>query len=171
MRGMLERYNGLLHALIALITVWLTATSPWLTLYDRLPDPVGALNLSHVVLGLALLPVALLYFAACTLGGRWRFFFPWIAGEVAGVRSDIAAIFRRERPGAEGAGLFAVIEGLLLLAVLTACLSGVAWFALQGTEAALTVRAVHQVAVRAIGVVLVAHVIAVSLHLVDLVRD
>lgn len=171
MRGLHERFSGLLHGLIALITVWLIATSPWLTLYHRLPEPVGALNLSHVLLGLALLPVALLYLAACTLGGRWRIYFPWIAGEIGGVRSDIAAIFRRERPGAEGAGLFAVIEGLLLLAVLTACLSGAAWFALQGTEAALTIRAVHQVAARAIGVVLVAHVIAVSLHVVDLVRD
>ena len=171
MRASLERCNGLLHGLAALITVWLTATSPWLALYYGLPEPADWLNLSHVVLGLTLLPIALLYFAACVLGGRWRFYFPWIAGEITGVRTDIAAIFRGERPGAEGAGLFAMIEGLLLAALVAACLGGVAWFALQGTEAALAARAVHQIAARAVGVLLVAHVFAVSLHLVDLVRD
>jgi len=171
MRALLERSNWLLHGLVALMAMWLIATSPWLTLYYRLPEPAGLLNLSHIVLGLALLPVALLYFAACSVGGRWRLYFPWVAGEIAGVRSDITALFRGERPGVEGAGLFAVVEGLLLAALLSACLSGAAWFTLQDTDAALAARVVHQIAVRALGGLLVAHVLAVSLHLVDLVRD
>ena len=60
MRALLERLNGLLHGLLALTSVWLIASSPWLGLYHRLPEPAGALNLSHVVLGLARLDLHVL---------------------------------------------------------------------------------------------------------------
>ena len=120
MRALLDRLTNPLHLLIALASAWLIVSSPWIGMYQRMPDEPSAINLSHVVLGLSLLPLGIVYFAACTLGGRWRLYFPWIAGQWGDIGRDLAGIFRRQRPGSEGGGLFATIEGLQLLALLAA---------------------------------------------------
>ncbi len=171
MRSLLDRLGNPLHLLIALACTWLVASSPWIGLYETLPDAPGALNLGHVVLGLAVLPLAIVYFAACTLGGRWRLYFPWAAGQFSGIGRDLAGIGRGERPGSEGGGLFATVEGLLLLALLVTAVTGALWFLGRDTDAAVTWRGHHILAARALTGLMVAHVIAVSLHFVDLVRD
>jgi hypothetical protein len=171
MRGLLDRLTNPLHLLVALGAIWLVVSSPWLGMYQRMPDESGAINLSHVVLGLALLPLALVYFAACTLGGRWRLYFPWLAGQFGDVGRDLAGIFRGQRPGSEGGGLFAMIEGLLLLALLAATVTGTLWYSWQGTDAAVLWRGHHIFTARCFSVLLLLHVVAVSLHFVDLVRD
>lgn len=171
MRSLLDRLVNPLHLLIAVASTWLLASSPWVGLYDVLPDAPGAINLSHVVLGGAMLPLALVYLVACTAGGRWRLYFPWAAGQVATLGADVAGLARGQRPGSEGGGLFATIEGLLLLALIAAAGSGALWLAQSGGEAATLWRGHHLVAARAFAVLTVLHVLAVSLHLVDLVRD
>jgi hypothetical protein len=105
------------------------------------------------------------------LGGRWRLYFPWIAGQFGGIGRDLAGIIRGQRPGSEGGGLFATIEALLLLALLVAASTGTLWFATQGTDAAVLWRGYHILAARGFAVVMLLHVVAVSLHFVDLVRD
>ena len=171
MRSLLDRLNNSLHLLIALACTWLLASSPWVGLYEALPDEPGWINASHVVLGLAMLPLGLLYLAACTGGGRWRLYFPWAAGQLGTVGADVAGVFRGERPASEGGGLFATIEGLLLLALIAAAFSGALWWLGGGSESAVVWRGHHIVAARAFAVLMVIHVVAVSLHLVDLVRD
>lgn len=171
MRSLLDRLVNPLHLLIALACTWLAASSPWIGLYQALPDDPGAINLSHVVLGLAMLPLGIAYFAACTVGGRWRLYFPWVAGQFGEIGRDVAGLFRGQRPGSEGGGLFAAIEGLLLLALLAAALTGVLWFLGGGTEAAIAWRGHHILAARGLIVLMVMHVLAVALHFVDLLRD
>ena len=171
MRSLLDRLNNPLHLLIALASTWLVVSSPWIGMYQALPDEPGALNLSHVVIGLATLPLGIAYLAACTVGGRWRLYFPWAAGQFGGIGSDLAGIARRQRPGSEGGGLFAAIEGLLLLALLAAAITGALWFLGRGTEAAIAWRGHHILAARGFTGLAVLHVLAVSLHVVDLVRD
>ena len=171
MRSLLDRLNNPLHLLIALACTWLVASSPWIGMYQALPDDPGALNLSHVVIGLATLPLGIVYFAACAVGGRWRLYFPWAAGQVCGIGGDLAGIARGQRPGSEGGGLFAAIEGLLLLALLAAAITGALWFLGRGTEAAIAWRGHHILATRGFAGLAILHVLAVSLHVVDLVRD
>ena len=171
MRSLLDRLVNPLHLLIALACTWLAASSPWIGLYQALPDDPGAINLSHVVLGLAMLPLGIAYFAACTVGGRWRLYFPWVAGQFGEIGRDVAGLFRGQRPGSEGGGLFAAIEGLLLLALLATALTGALWFLGRGTEAAIAWRGHHILAARGLIVLMVMHVLAVALHLVDLLRD
>jgi hypothetical protein len=171
MRSLLDRLVDPLHLLVALACTWLLASSPWLGMYAWIPDEPGFVDATHVTLGLALVPLAALYVAACSAGGRWRQFFPWLAGETGALRSDLRGLARGERPGAEGGGLFATVEGLLLLALAAAAATGAMWFALRGTDAAVAWRSVHLVAARAFGILMLTHVAAVSLHLVDLVRD
>jgi hypothetical protein len=101
----------------------------------------------------------------CTASGRWRLYFPWIAGGFSATARDLTAIFRGQRPGSEGGGLFATIEGLLLVALLATTVTGAAWLLDQ------TVTQLHVFAARGLVALLVLHVVAVSLHLLDLVRD
>jgi cytochrome b561 len=171
MRSLLDRLVNPLHLLIALACAWLLASSPWIGMYQALPEEAGFLNLSHVALGLALLPLGIVYLAACSAGGRWRLYFPWVAGQFQDIGRDVAGVFKRERPGSEGGGLFATIEGLLLLALLATALSGAFWFFDRNADTAVAWRGHHVIAARALGGLLLLHVAAVSLHLVDLVRD
>lgn len=171
MRALLDRLTNPLHAVIALACTWLVVSSPWLGMYHWLPEAPGLVNGSHVVLGLAMLPLGLVYVAACTLGGRWRLYFPWLGGQAAAVGRDLAGILRGERPGSEGGGLFATIEGLLLLAFLATVVSGAVWFLAQGGDTAVLWRSLHSIAARCFAVLMLLHVVAVSLHLLDLVRD
>ena len=171
MRSLLDRLVNPLHLLIALASTWLVASSPWIGMYDGLPENPGAVDLSHVVVGLGVLPLAVVYFAACTLGGRWRLYFPWAAGQLGGIGRDLAGIGKGQRPGSEGGGLFAAVEGLLLLALLGVAVTGALWFLGRGTESAVLWRGHHIVAARALVGLMLLHVLAVSLHFVDLVRD
>ena len=118
-----------------------------------------------------MLPLAIVYCAACTVGGRWRLYFPWAAGRFGDIARDLAGIVRGQRPGSEGGGLFAAVEGLLLLALLASALTGALWFLGRGTDAAIAWRGHHIVAARGFTGLMVLHVLAVALHFVDLVRD
>ncbi len=171
MRERLDRLANPLHGLIALACTWLVLSSPWVGLYERVPDDAGFLNLSHVVLGTVMLPLGLLYFAACATGGRWRLYFPWLAGRFGDLGRDLAGLARGQRPGSEGGGLFAAIEGLLLLALLAAAATGLLWFVSADVEAAALWRGHHLIAARVFAGLMALHVVAVSLHLLDLVRD
>jgi len=171
MRALLERLANPLHLLIALLVVWLIASSPWIGMYDRMPDAPGIINLSHIVGGIAVLAMTLVYGLACSYDGRWRLYFPWLAGDLAAIESDIAGIVRGERPTSEGSGLFAAIEGLLLLTVLLVALTGAAWFVVQGSVVAPAWREAHIVAARCAAGLTLLHLVGVSFHLADFVRE
>lgn len=170
MATLLERVSGVLHALLAPACIFLLAASPWIGMYHALPEAPGWLDLSHVIVGLVTLPLALVYLVACTRQGLWRTYFPWLAGQFDGIGRDVAGLARGQRPMSEGGGLFAALEGLLLVALLAVSLTGALWFVLQGGDAAVSLRAVHGTCAHVFGWLLGAHVLAVSLHLVDLVR-
>lgn len=157
-----------LHLAAVVLCAWLVCTSPWVSMLRRIPAGAGFLDRAHVVLGFAGLLVGLVYAGACSRGGRWRLYFPWLAGNVRPVARDVGALFRGRLPSAEGGGLFATIEGLLLLALLVVGITGAAWFLLQGSAEAVTCRGAHIVAARVLAGLIVAHVLAVATHLLEL---
>jgi cytochrome b561 len=163
-----EALQNRLHAVAVLLCAWLILTSPWIAMLRRIPSGAGALDYAHVVLGFAGLVVAMAYTYACSRGGRWRLYFPWVAGELRPLARDLAGLVRGRLPSAEGGGLFAVVEGLLLLCLLLVGVTGAAWFALQGDAAALACRGVHIVAARVLIGLIVAHALAVATHLLEL---
>lgn len=170
MDGLLERIANPLHAVVALITAWLALSSPWVELYKVLPPDAGWVTRLHVWLGFAVLGLGAFYCAVCARGGRWRMYFPWAGGQMDAVVRDVAGIFRGQVPSVEGGGLFALVEGLLLLALIAAGLTGALWFATEGTSAAVGWRDWHIGAARAAVALLLLHVVSVSLHLLDFVR-
>jgi hypothetical protein len=159
------------HLVLALLTAWLFLTSPWVHLYRRIPRNAGWLDLSHVVLGVVTTLLALSFTLYCLRRAGWRVYFPWLSGELGLVGRELKGLFRGELPSADGGGLFALIEGLLLLTMLATGLSGVAWLLVQNTPEALAWRSYHILAARCTLAALVLHIIAVSLHLRDFMGE
>lgn len=157
-----------LHAVVVALCAWLFATSPWVSMLRRVPTGAGWLDWSHVALGFVALAFGLRYARACTRDGGWRSYFPWLAGEGRATARDVGELFRGRLPSAEPGGLFAVIEGLLLLALLVVGVTGAAWFVLQGSDAAVACRGVHVLAAHALLGLVIAHVLAVASHLFEL---
>jgi len=160
-----------LHLSVAAFTLWLVATSPWVAMLRRIPANAGWLDWSHVAVGCLLLLVSIAYAWSVTHGGRWRSIFPVLPGQLRAVRSDIVGLARGRIPPSESGGLFGLVEGLLLAFLLLAGVTGAAWFVAQGNDAALDWRTLHQFSARGVIGLLVAHVTAVSLHLLEFVRD
>jgi hypothetical protein len=157
-----------LHVAVALLALWLVLTSPWVSLLRRIPGSAGFLDYAHLIVGVLALLAGILYCIFVVQGGRWRLYFPLVAGNYAVVGRDIGGMLRGKVPSAEGGGLFGWIEGLLLLALVATGLSGVVWYLLQGADAALTWRMLHILCARIVIAAGVAHVLAVASHLLDL---
>jgi len=170
MDDLLERIANPLHVAVALVTAWLVLSSPWVELYKALPPDAGWITRLHVWSGFVALALGLLYIGVCGRGGRWRLYFPWAGGQMDALWRDLAGIARGQVPSVEGGGLFALIEGLLLLALLAAGLTGALWFATEGSSAAVAWRQWHIGAARTAAALMLLHFISVSLHLLDFVR-
>jgi cytochrome b561 len=166
-----DRSSDRQHLAVALLTLWLLLTSPWVSMLRRIPPSAGWLDYVHVVLGLLTLVLGLAYAWSCTRGGRWRLYFPWAPSQLPSVGRDLADLLRGRLPSAEGGGLFGLIEGLLLLLLVATALTGAGWLATQGSDAALAWRGYHGMAARGLIGLLVLHVVTVSLHLLDFLRD
>jgi hypothetical protein len=136
-----------------------------------IPDEPGFWNWNHMLLGLLLLPVALVYLSGNLVQGRWRDYFPWLVGNFAGPGRDLAGLLRGRLPAAGGAGLFSTLQGLLLLALLAAALTGLGWFLSEGSRAALAWRDWHALSANLFGGLFLLHVLAASVHLLDFLRD
>jgi hypothetical protein len=163
-----ESLQNRLHAAVALTCAWLVITSPWVSLLRRVPADAGFFDYAHLVAGLLGFALALAYAHACLRGGRWRTYLPWLAGDVAALAADLRGLLRGRLPSAEGGGLFAVIEGLLLLALLLVAITGVGWWLAAGGSSALDWRAAHVFGARAFVGLAVLHVVAVATHLIEL---
>ena len=160
-------WQNRLHLAVAVSCGWLIVTSPWVAMLHRIPDAASWFDYAHVVLGCVVALLALVYGWICLGSGRWRTYFPWVAGDVRAIGHDVKNLLRARFPSADGGGLYSAIEGLLLVALLVTGLSGVTWLAMQGS-ASLAWRSAHLFfADFLIGLVIV-HVLAVATHLFEL---
>jgi hypothetical protein len=159
------------HAALALLSIWLSASSPWLGMLRRIPSGAGWLDYAHVGLGLLTMVLVITYTWSCVREGGWRLYFPFAAPQAAAVRNDLAGLLRGRMPAAEAGGLFGLVEGLLLVALAATAVTGTAWFITQGADVALGWRVIHVYAARSLVALLILHVVTVSLHLLDFVRD
>lgn len=168
MTPLIERVGAPLHRLLVPASLWLVASSPWVMLYAEVPADAGWIDHGHVWIGAATLPAGLLYLLAVTRGGLWRTYFPWLAGDFGGLGRDLAGLLRVRRPMTEGGGLVSTVEGLLVLALVATASTGVGWFALAGSDAAVVWRSVHIAVAQAFAALLVVHLVLAVLHWIDL---
>jgi hypothetical protein len=158
------------HAVAAVLAAWLILTSPWVAMLGKVPQGAGFFDYAHIVAGFLAMLISVSYTISCVRDGGWRLYFPWASGNFGAVGRDLAGLLRGRVPSAEGGGLFAMIEGLLLVAFIAAAVSGAAWVLNQGTDLAMAWRAHHVLAARTFAGLLVLHVLAVASHLLDFVR-
>jgi cytochrome b561 len=158
------------HFVVAVACAWLILTSPWVSMLRRFPRSAGFFDHAHVALGFVALLLAVTYTLSCTRAGGWRLYFPWLSGGLGVVGRDLSGLLRGTIPSAESGGLFAMIEGLLLVALFLTAVTGAAWFLTQGTDAALTWRSYHIFWARGLAGLIVVHIVAVASHLLDLAR-
>lgn len=156
-----------LHLAVAAAALWLIATSPWIAMLRRVPAGASWLDWAHVVVGWAALLLGALYAATCAGSGGWRRLFPWSSAGLAAAGRDLGGLTRGQVPSAEDGGLYSMIEGLLLVALLAAGIAGAVWYLAQGGDTATAWRSVHVFAARATIGLLVLHALAVASHLVD----
>lgn len=135
------------------------------------PDSATFWDYAHIGLGIALAIIAATYFVTNLVDGGWRQHFPWVAGNLSEVQSDLKAIGKMKIPSAGGAGFFSMIQGMLLAILLAAALTGVGWLVADGSRAALAWREWHMLAANVFAWLLAVHVVASALHLVDFLRD
>lgn len=166
-----EIISAHLHPLLAALALWLIASSPWVSMFRRFPSDPGFFDYAHVVTGMLVLVAGLVYFVTVTRAGRWKWFFPWAAGQTGAVARDLTGALQGRVPPADGPGLYGAIKGLLLLAMLVTALTGAAWLVADGAQAALTLREWHTAAVRVLIILLLVHAAAVASHLLELMRD
>jgi hypothetical protein len=146
--AVLESTTNRLHAALAILAVWLIATSPWVSMLRRIPSGAGFFDYAHVALGWVALVLGLVYAVALLGGGQWRQFVP-----------------------GKAAGITGVIEGLSLVAIVAAGATGAMWFLRQGSADAMAWRGWHIFAARILIGAGIAHLLAVASHLLDFVRD
>ena len=171
MKKAIERTSRVQHWLVAVLALWLILTSPWIGMRRVIPDSASFWDRAHIGVGLALTVLAVTYLVTNLVDGRWRQHFPWLAGDLSEVRSDFEAIAHLKIPSAGGAGLFSVIQGLLLVLLPAAALTGVGWLMADGARIALVWREWHIVSADCFAWLLVVHAVASALHLLDFLRD
>jgi cytochrome b561 len=164
------RFGDRLHLALAVLSLWLIVTSPWIAMLRRIPGGAGWLDWTHVVIGFLVLVLSSAYAWAVTRGGRWRLIFPVLPLQRRTVWSDLAGLLSGRIPASESGGLFGLIEGLLLIALVLTAATGMGWYFARGADVALDWRDWHQFVSRALIGLLVLHVAAVSLHLLEFAR-
>jgi len=171
MKHLLDRTGRAQHWLAAVLSIWLIATSPWISMRRLVPQSPTFWDYAHIGLGLVLAVIAITYFITNIADAGWRRYFPWAAGNLADLKSDLNAIAKLKIPSAGGAGLFSLIQGLLLALLVATALTGVGWLVADGARSALAWREWHMLAANVFAWLLVAHVVSSMLHLLDFLRD
>ena len=167
----LHFWSHMQHGLLILLLAWLIFTSPWVHLYNRIPPSPSFWVWAHLVLGLLALVLTLGFLLVIVLQGRLKQYFPWLLGRLGPLWSDLRGLVRLQVPSNEGPGLFSIIKGLLLLALLVTGVTGAMWLWTAGSQDAVAWRGWHIVSARVLVGMLVAHILATLLHLVDFMRQ
>lgn len=170
-RRSLQRWIHIQHGLLILLLAWLIATSPWVHLYNRVPPSPTFWVWSHLILGLVALALTLSFSVTCLTQGRLRQYFPWAFGRFKSLLRDLGGLLRLKMPGNEGGGLFSVIKGLLLLALLATGVTGALWWWTAGSSDAVTWRFWHVATVPWLVGLLVAHILATVAHIIQFMRQ
>jgi len=82
----------------------------------------------HIGTGLVLLPLALVFFFVVWNRRGFKYFFPYLAGNLAPLKSDVRQLTRFQLPEPTDGGIAAIIQGLGFGALFLVLISGLGWF-------------------------------------------
>ena len=132
---------------------------------SQLPERLG--TWLHIGTGLLLVPVSLIFLFAVIKQRGFKYYFPYLVGELEPLKADIQTLLRFKLPAPGPAGLAAVMHGLGLGALLLVVLSDFTWFLCWNflPSWAYQVREVHQLLTGLIEAYLVGHAAMGILHI------
>ena len=112
--------------------------------FDKATGAVGSGALTqfstwlHIGLGLALLPLSLVFIGTALASHGPRHYFPYLWGDLTQAKADIAATLKLQLTEPRPGGLAAIVTGLGMGALLLVVGSGAIWFLLWRSGSLLT---------------------------------
>lgn len=82
----------------------------------------------HIFTGLLIIPLALIFLTATFKEHGFKYYFPYLAGDLSQLKKDIEQLKRFELPEPGAYGIAAIVQGLGLGALLLVLISGSTWF-------------------------------------------
>ncbi|MBV7296432.1 hypothetical protein KU854_00840 [Enterovibrio sp. NIFS-20-8] len=125
------------------------------------------IDYTHMYGGLGLLMFATVFFVVVLSRRKVTDLYPWLSGNVGRIIEDIKVLLTFKLPEARPAGLAATIEGLGLLALLLAAVTGTLWMIsfLSNNTSDPDFLAIHKTAVGAIEAYVWGHGLFALFHL------
>ncbi|MCK8044416.1 cytochrome b/b6 domain-containing protein [Shewanella sp. 1CM18E] len=166
-----RKYIDLQHVLIILTSAYLIFTSSWVLIGRSLRINASIWDTSHVYLGLVGAFFSITFLISNSLKGKWRQYFPWLVADFSQLKADLVGLTKGKIPIAGGRGLFSITEGIGMLLFVAVGVTGLLWFATQGTSAALMWRGYHIDAAHGFIGFIMLHAVFACLHLLDFIRN
>jgi len=82
----------------------------------------------HIITGLSVIPLALIFLAAVIRQRGFKYYFPYLTGDLSQLNKDIKLLMKFQLPEPAACGLATTVQGLGLGALFLVLLSGLAWF-------------------------------------------
>jgi hypothetical protein len=158
-----------LHALILFWVLWQILLSFGMDIHSNTPlSHITIIDKLHIYGGLALFLVAAGFFSVVLYRRKMADLYPWLKGDLRGLKNDLHTLLSRQLPEAAPGGLAATIEGLGLLALLLAVTTGLLWYSAisLGLTIAPELLAIHKTSVGAIELYFYGHGTFALLHLI-----
>lgn len=156
----------------ALILIWVLAQIISSNFMHVHADTLwGSINLTakfHAYGGLCLLPITLVFVYRVIKRRTIADMYPWLSGNVDQIKQDIKVIRSFRLPASQPAGLAATVEGLGLLALLFALVTGAMWYLVASNSGtAPQLLEIHKTAVGLIEAYFYAHGAMGMLHFIQ----
>lgn len=166
----LPKTEKLFHLLIVLWVVWQLATSFGMHVHgDTLLSQITLIDNLHIYGGLGLFIFAILFFTLVLHRRKTADLYPWLHGHWTQLNADCRTLLGRQLPEPSAGGLAATVEGLGLLALLLAVVTGSLWFVAINNhfDIAPTLLKIHKTSVGAIELYFYGHFAFAMLHLIN----
>lgn len=165
----LPHSEAILHAFVMTTVLLQLLSSFFMHVHATTPlATLSAIDWYHVYAGLGLLLLTPVFMALMLKRRHWRDLYPWLGGNLSQIKADICSLLDRQLPEAKPAGLAATVEGLGLLALFLALISGTVWLLamLQGWSDAPDLLKLHKALVGLIEAYVYGHGGFALLHLI-----
>ena len=157
-----------LHLLVLTWVLWQLLMSFGMHVHSDTPfNQITLIDKLHIYGGLGLFPLAIIFFAIILHRRKLADLYPWLQMDFRGIKADIQTLCTRKLPEAAPGGLAATVEGLGLLALLLALVTGFLWYCAisLGVTDAPQLLQIHKTCVGAIELYFYGHSTFALLHL------
>lgn len=164
----LPKSEKILHLLILIWVLAQIISSSFMHVHpDTSWNSINTISQFHMYSGLILLPITLIFMAVVIRRRKLSDIYPWLYKNIDVIREDIKTLLTFQLPKARPGGLAATIEGLGLLALLLALVTGCLWYAAASTgDMSALLLEIHKTSVGLIETYFYAHGLFGLLHLV-----